>query len=532
MYRLLLGVSSCSLTTILLAIPSAKEKVEPTFHLMIAPDGDPHLDWDFDSIIFGTSRDEVHPALCTTPDGQYLYACCSVLDDEGNFDYLRLRWSTDGGLSWGPSATIAADDPIGMGKLAADNDYVYMVCECFPAADDIDIYLLRLPTGSTDPQELSSLPIATTPSIEKSAGIHSDSRDEPEDPYIYITHACLREPDSLEYFFHLSINRGNSLHRSLPVASFLRDSIEGRSSLSTAKYQEGSRIFFACEAERSGERGSMIYLMASDDFGATWTQPRSLSSDHRAFGSPSLCAYGGFALIAYTYEPVPHDLDILYSFSEDSGRSWSEGIQVSPGESYDIEPHAVIESDGSNFHLSFAHFGSEDSLAGTVWACEGACGSPGSTGVAAVVVNDHQAAAGFQIGMCAGPNVQNLRGAAIAWTSYFVTGDLDVKFDASWRGNTSGRISASIPSQIELAQNWPNPFNSSTTIRFFLPTSNAAKLIVFDLLGREILRLDFGMIGPGFHSATVNGQCLPSGTYFYTLNAGQAQETRKMILLK
>jgi hypothetical protein len=530
MRRLLLGAFFCCLTTILLAI--SPEEIQPTFCLQISPDGESHLDWDFDNTIFGTARDEVHPALCTTPDGQYLYACCSVLDGDGDFDYLRVRWSTDGGLSWDPSLDIRSDYAIGMGKLAADNDYVYMICECFPADDDIDIYLLRLPTGSANPQELTALPIATTPAIEKSPVIYSDSRDEPEDPYIYITHARVREPDSLDYIFDLSIDRGNSLHHSALLASFLGDSLEARASIATAKFQGSSRIYFACEAERSGQRGSMIYWMTSDDFGTTWTPPRSLSDDSRSYNSPSICAYGGFALITYSREPVPHDEDVLYNFSEDSGQSWSDAIQVSPGESYDIEPQAVIEPDGHDFHIGFGHFLAEDSLKGTIWARNGATENAGLIGATNLVANDNLAAAGFQIGMCAGPNLSNFRGAAIAWTLYFVTGDFDVKFDASWRGNAVEEISTLIPSQLELMQNWPNPFNSSTTVRFFLPVSSASKLTVVDLLGREVVRLDFGIMGPGFHSATVDGQCMPSGIYFYTLQTSQTMQTRKMILLK
>ncbi|MBM3325008.1 MAG: T9SS type A sorting domain-containing protein [Calditrichaeota bacterium] len=530
MRQLLVGMLFSSLATILLAI--SPEKIIPTFHLSMAPDGDSHLDWDFDNIIFGTSRDEVHPSLCTTPDGQYLYACCSVLDEDGNFDYLRLRFSTDGGLSWEPSMDVASEVPIGIGKVAADNEYVYVVCECFSAAGDIDIYLLRLPTGSTNPQELTSLPIATTSSIEKSPAIHSDGRDEPEDPYIYITHARLREPDSLDYFFHLSVNQGSGLHRSRLLASFLKDSLEGRSSIATAKFQEMSRTYFACEAERSGGRGSMIYLMTSDDFGATWTPPRALSTDYQALGSPSLCVYGGFAVITYTYEPVPHDLDILCSFSEDSGHSWSEGVQVSPGESFDIEPQAVIEPDGSNFHIGFAHFLSEDSLAGTIWARSGTSENADLIGAANVVANDNFAAAGFQIGMCPGPNLSNLRGAAIAWTSYFVTGDLDIKFDASWRGNAAGRISPSAPLRIELAQNYPNPFNPITVIKFALPQNVQVRLDVFNIMGQKATTLVDRPMEAGWHSINFDGSNLASGVYIYRIEAGSFVNSRKMVLIR
>jgi hypothetical protein len=532
MSRLLLLLFSLLINTVLSASTHATEKPVPHFFLSILPAVEHHFDWDFDNIIFGTSYDEVHPDLCTTPDGQYIYACCSVLDGEGSFNTLRLRWSTDGGLSWGPGIDIAAENPIGIGRLAADNEYVYLICEYFPSENDIDIYLFRLPTGSVDPQELSTLPIATTPLVEKSPAIHSDSRDETDDPYIYITHAEFDEADSLRYWFHLSIDRGISLHRSGIIASIQGQPLAGRSSVATGKLGEETVTYFACEGERSTPRGSMVYVMTSDDFGLNWSSPQPISEDHRAFCLPNLCAYGGFALVSYAWSPVPHDLDVLYSFSVDSGRSWSEGIPVSPGESYDTEPRVVIEPDGTNFHIGCVHFLAEDSAAGTIWACRGNSGNPDSISIGTAIENDNLAAAGYQLGMCAGPNLQNLRGAAMAWTSYFITGDLDVKFDASWRGDSDAPVRQTLLPQFSLEQNWPNPFNYSTIIRFELPAVTQAQLAVHDIIGRQVVLLSFGLLSPGHHTLTFDARKMPSGVYFYTLQTSQATQTRKMILLK
>jgi hypothetical protein len=490
------------------------------------------LDWDFDNIIFGTSQNEVHPDLCTTPDGQYIYACCSVLDGDGNFSSVRLRWSTDGGLSWGQGIDIAAENPIGMGRLAADNDFLYLICEYSPGENDIDIYLFSLPVGTTDPQQLSVLPIATTSLVEKSPAIHSDSRDEANDPYIYITNAELNETDSLRYWFHLSINQGNSLYRSGVVASFQGQSLAGRSTVATGRLGEETQVYFACEADRPAPRGSMVYAMTSSDFGSTWSSPQAISEDSRAFSLPSLCAYGELVIVSYAWSPVPHDLDVLYSFSVDSGRSWSAGIPASPGESYDTELRVVIEPDGSSFHIGCMHSLAEDSAAGTIWACRGNSGNPDSIGTGITIVNDNMAAAGFQIGMCAGPNSQNFRGAAIAWTSYFVTGDFDVKFDASWRGDGATPVKPALVTQFSLKQNYPNPFNNSTLIRFELPTASPVQLSIHDIIGREVGLQDLGMLSPGHHLVTFDARQLPSGIYFYTLQTAQATQTRKMILLK
>ncbi len=505
----------------------ASEKPEPNFTLTIVPETDGRLDWDFDNTIFGSSRDEVHPTLCATPDGRYLYACCCVLDGDGAFNHLRLRWSTDGGLTWGTTIDLQAENPLGVSQLAADDDYIYLVYEYFSAPDDIDIYLARLPVDSIDP--FFTLPIANTSAIEKSPTITCDSRDNPQEPYLYISHATLTQPDSTQYHFHLSIDRGASLHRSRIISTF-PGQLE-RSSIATGHFSENTIIYIACEAERSGERGSMVYITISFDLGATWSYPSPLSSDHRAFGLPNICALSNYAVLTCVHEPVPHDLDVLYSYTQDSGRTWSTGSLVSPGESYDTQPQVVIEENG-DFTIGFTHFLSEDSSMGTVWARCGTMLHPDSLELPLVVANEIMTPREYRLGMCAAPNMPEFHGAALAWTSYFVLGDTDIKFDAAWRGDAAHRRTPALPSQLLLEQNWPNPFNQSTTIRFHLNSPGQTQLIIHNILGQEIARQSLGLLSPGIHKLIFDAQAFPSGNYFYTLKSNRIEQTRRMIILK
>ena len=88
-----------------------------------------------------------------------------------------------------------------------------------------------------------------------------------------------------------------------------------------------------------------------------------------------------------------------------------------------------------------------------------------------------------------------------------------------------------------LAQNYPNPFNPSTTIRFDLPVRCHVALSVYDVAGREIRRLVEGERGEGTHLVTWTGldregRSVGSGIYFYRLQAGDQEMTRKMILIR
>lgn len=89
-----------------------------------------------------------------------------------------------------------------------------------------------------------------------------------------------------------------------------------------------------------------------------------------------------------------------------------------------------------------------------------------------------------------------------------------------------------IVSDFRLEQNYPNPFNPSTTIRFVVPATGNVTLAVFDMLGREVVRLVDGVMQAGTHSVQMNGSGLSSGIYFYRLSGRSVSEVRKMILVK
>lgn len=84
-----------------------------------------------------------------------------------------------------------------------------------------------------------------------------------------------------------------------------------------------------------------------------------------------------------------------------------------------------------------------------------------------------------------------------------------------------------------LEQNYPNPFNPSTSIAFALAKAGEVKLEIFNALGQRITTLVNGRMPAGQHSATWEARDVPSGIYFYKLEAGGAfSQTRKMVLMK
>ena len=94
-------------------------------------------------------------------------------------------------------------------------------------------------------------------------------------------------------------------------------------------------------------------------------------------------------------------------------------------------------------------------------------------------------------------------------------------------GNTSG-----IPTEFMLDQNYPNPFNPTATINYALPKSGLVKIIICDILGREVKTLVNEEKTAGYYSIQFNGNNLTSGIYFYRMQSGNFVETKKLILLK
>jgi hypothetical protein len=99
----------------------------------------------------------------------------------------------------------------------------------------------------------------------------------------------------------------------------------------------------------------------------------------------------------------------------------------------------------------------------------------------------------------------------------------------TWIDQFSGK---NIPGEIRLFQNYPNPYNPTTKIRYQIPTTGLVSLRVYNLLGEVVATLVNVEKSAGNYYVEFIASGLPSGIYFYRLQAGNFVETRKMILLK
>jgi len=97
---------------------------------------------------------------------------------------------------------------------------------------------------------------------------------------------------------------------------------------------------------------------------------------------------------------------------------------------------------------------------------------------------------------------------------------------------TGGIQTVEIPNYYSLSQNYPNPFNPSTSIKFTMPKGDNVKLVIFDLLGREVKTLVNEFRNSGTYEVNFDASLLASGVYFYRLEAGEFTDTKRMLLVK
>jgi hypothetical protein len=83
-----------------------------------------------------------------------------------------------------------------------------------------------------------------------------------------------------------------------------------------------------------------------------------------------------------------------------------------------------------------------------------------------------------------------------------------------------------------ISNNYPNPFNPSTTIEFNLPKATNVRIEIFNIAGQKIQTLLNKKMSAGSHQVEFNAQNLSSGVYFYRIEADEFQDVKKMVLLK
>ncbi|MHB9040135.1 MAG: T9SS type A sorting domain-containing protein, partial [Melioribacteraceae bacterium] len=98
--------------------------------------------------------------------------------------------------------------------------------------------------------------------------------------------------------------------------------------------------------------------------------------------------------------------------------------------------------------------------------------------------------------------------------------------------NTDVATTEEIPTEFALSQNFPNPFNPTTNIKFALPKESNVTLKIYNILGEEVANLVNKVMPAGYHTVNFDATRYASGMYIYRIEAGSFVQVKKMLLMK
>ncbi len=115
---------------------------------------------------------------------------------------------------------------------------------------------------------------------------------------------------------------------------------------------------------------------------------------------------------------------------------------------------------------------------------------------------------------------------------YIAFGSINPVYYSDWTYTPGVAVSDVVPAEYALNQNYPNPFNPVTTIAYRIPENTGVQLNVYDMSGRRVRTLVNEYANAGSYEVSFDASGLPSGVYFYRLDAGSHSTVKKMVLMK
>ena len=242
-------------------------------------------------------------------------------------------------------------------------------------------------------------------------------------------------------------------------------------------------IYVLCSVNPPGSDPLDVHFVRSIDGGETWSAPVRINDDSSStawqwFGTMSVSPGGRIDVVWLDTRNGPgvHSA-LFYSYSFDGGETWSQNEQL---------------SDSFNPHLGWP--------------------------------NQNKLGDYFDM-------VSLDEGAHLAWAATF-NGEQDVYYSWIEAPVTGVAGPTEYPDRFALIQNYPNPFNGVSNFGFTISEPADVSLVIYDILGRKVGTLVNERLAPGTYRRQWNGRHLPSGIYFYRLQAAGLTETKTLVLLQ
>ncbi len=479
------------------------------------------LDWSGDITVFGSPDDESRPAIVVSPTSGRLRALCLRGDS-----IICSKISTDGGASWDPSYEYSiAATPTRL-TTTSDDAYAYIVTY---NSNNGSRRLFRFTHSSTEWNNALQVDIGLTHTFPtEDVSVMSDYLFSSSDTYLNTVWIERDSPaGQCRGWFTQSRNQGSSF---LPERQIFEaednDTAMMHVALAAAWQGDEERLIVAADVERPGSVPPQVLIYISDDQGISWTDGRIVDSTAVAQTEPSLAAYSANIIVAYTrYSGFQTGRDIYYCFSIDGGNTFTPPQIIAHSALQEHSPLVSYDATTRRFHILYlTSANSSDSASLYVTTCShdslwNLRNPELISAEGGVIVQGGYAVA------------SGMPGVAAVWTSRFILGDTDIRFDAAWRCSGAAENTSNMPTSIILGDCYPNPFNTAIVIPLTLNATDHPAIEIVDILGQCVRVITTDGLGLGMHRITVDMSNFGSGMYFICLS-GMRTPIQKIVLIR
>jgi hypothetical protein len=446
--------------------------------------------------------------FCVVSSGNYVHIAWYDLRHEGGIGNSEIFYkrSTDGGTSWGNDTRLTnalsnSDTP----TLMVVGSVVHLVWR-ENRDSNYEIYYKRSTDNGTTWTADTRLTYTAQHSISPASFISGQ-----------VIHLVWEEEPVLfntEIYYKRSTNGGISWDSLVRLTNWTGDSFSPSVAVS------GLNVHVTWTDMRDGQ--TEIYYMRSTDGGTTWGNDSRMSVNDFLNSEFAMVAASGsdVNLIWSDTRATGGYSQVFFKHSSNSGENWGPDSNITTNASNKYYPSFVLS--GSNIH--------------TIWEDR----RDGNPEIYYKNSTNSGISWGADVRLTNNTAVSEFVSMAVSGTALHVVwrdtrdGNHEIYYKRNPTGNPIGIsiVNFEIPEKFSLSQNYPNPFNPETNIEFTVPKSSMVKIIIYNLLGKEIEILVNESLNAGIYKVIWNASDCPSGIYFYKFESAGIVESKKMILIK
>ena len=397
--------------------------------------------WDNDIGVFSSINHDKHPALAyDTNTNTRVFAVAERWDGNSTPKDIVIKRSTDHGETW-PISTenfytleSTTTNPLKFPKInQISNNQIGMIYVREFNPTDWDIYFRRFSTA--DVSTITGTYVDVTVGKLTRPSICSDYLAFPDNPWTHVTYInSTASPRDLIY--RKSTNLGTDWQAAQNIATISTSVSEEH--LHTSIDTFGSYIVIAY-VDRVGSYDA-VKVIYSSNLGSSWTGPRIISSPSYHLRNPQVRMVNDTNIIVtYEYWYSPNDIDVYYSFSTDAGLTFSTMQSLAVTTANERFPNVSSfksGTSGSNVFITYTREPDQlyvrraTNLEYTTWSTpvniKNSTNDISSSDIPAIIVK---------------PGPDAVLSSAVLWAEHWSPTDIDIRFDAYWRGNIDQTIS-------------------------------------------------------------------------------------------